>query len=342
MNVPVRLAPFLLTLSACAVGPGADPSHGVFRVTDPTGDGPRVLCVVAHPDDEVAFGGTLYKIATHLGGACDVFVITNGEAGYKYSTLAERLYGLRLTDPAVGRAELPRIRAAEMREAARFLAVRDVILLGETDHRFTTDPGEVLGPGTTVWDVTRIRRELDARLRAERYDFVFVHVPDPTSHGHHQAATILALEAVAALPRDARPVVLAAFPTTRAVERPALPEPLPGHPVTRLRPGVEPFAFDRAQKFGFRDRLDYAVVVNWAITAHRSQGTYQRFVDDWDTESFALFELDVPDAEVRARALFARLAEPQFAPVAYDDDGALVSAVPAPHGDRVSSRRARR
>ena len=64
--------------------------------------GPRILCVVAHPDDEIAFAATLYQTALALEGACDVAVITNGEGGFKYSTLSEPIYGLELTEEAVG------------------------------------------------------------------------------------------------------------------------------------------------------------------------------------------------------------------------------------------------
>ena len=72
-------------------------------------DAPRVLAVVAHPDDDVAFAGLMYKNATHLGGLTDVCVLTNGEGGFKYATLAESIYGLQLTDEDVGRRELAAI-----------------------------------------------------------------------------------------------------------------------------------------------------------------------------------------------------------------------------------------
>jgi len=53
---------------------------------------PKVLAVVAHPDDETQFAATLYKISHEMGGTVDVVMITNGEGGYKYSTLAEPIY----------------------------------------------------------------------------------------------------------------------------------------------------------------------------------------------------------------------------------------------------------
>ncbi len=57
---------------------------------------PRVLVVVAHPDDESVFSVTLYKFAKEHNGLVDLAVITNGEAGYKYSVLAEGIYGKKL------------------------------------------------------------------------------------------------------------------------------------------------------------------------------------------------------------------------------------------------------
>ena len=53
---------------------------------------PRVLVVIAHPDDESILAVTLYKITREHGGVVDLFVITNGEAGFRYSTLAETYY----------------------------------------------------------------------------------------------------------------------------------------------------------------------------------------------------------------------------------------------------------
>jgi len=85
--------------------------------------GPRVLVVMAHPDDESILSVTLYKIAKEQHGTVDLFVITNGEAGYKYSLLAEQYYGVPLTVEKVGRALLPDIRKKELKDAGRILGV---------------------------------------------------------------------------------------------------------------------------------------------------------------------------------------------------------------------------
>ena len=61
---------------------------------------PKLLIVVAHPDDEYAFAATTYRLTRELGWAADLVVITNGEAGYRYSALAESVYGVSLTQGA--------------------------------------------------------------------------------------------------------------------------------------------------------------------------------------------------------------------------------------------------
>lgn len=297
------------------------------RPRTPAPGAPRVLCVVAHPDDEASFACTLFKIATHLGGVCDIVVITNGEAGYRYTTLAEVVYRRRLVDPVTGRSELPALRQREMREAADVLHVRDVVFLSEQDHRYTLDPNEVLGPGATVWNLPRVRAELARALERDRYDFVFGHLPNPKSHGHHQAATILALEAIAALPMERRPVPLGSFGRAKEPKADDPPPPafgLDGFPITRQREDVGPWTFDCTQPFGFEDKLDYRIVKAWNVAAHKTQGRHQRLTPRGELETFRLFALDVPDAAARADALFRRLAEPQFLPVRYDAQGNLL------------------
>ena len=64
---------------------------------------PRVLVVVAHPDDESVLSVTLYKLAKEQYARVDLFVITNGEAGYRYSTLAEQFYGVSLANAGSAR-----------------------------------------------------------------------------------------------------------------------------------------------------------------------------------------------------------------------------------------------
>jgi hypothetical protein len=67
----------------------------------------KALLVVAHPDDEYAFAATAYRFVRELGGVAGQIVITNGEGGYRYSALAESIYGVSLTKESEGRARLP-------------------------------------------------------------------------------------------------------------------------------------------------------------------------------------------------------------------------------------------
>lgn len=307
--LPILLGLALLaTLTACA-GPAVAPHHSVHEVT-PRLDvrGPRVLVVVAHPDDEVAFAGTLYKTSTLLDGVVDIAMLTNGEGGFKYATLAESIYGVELTDEAVGREHLPAIRLGEEIAGARILRVRRIYWFDELDHRYTRDVDEILGEDAKVWDLAAVRAGLDAILRAGRYDFVLTHLPVPATHAHHKAATILALEATTRLPPESRPVVLGAGPDPEE----GTFSVLPGYPTTRIRSGVEPFAFDRTAKFGYREQLDYRIVANWVIAEHKSQGTMQLFMNAGEREFYRLYDQNPPYAERRARAYFKRLEAPQF------------------------------
>lgn len=287
----------VLLCVACAACASAS---GIVEVTERgQASGPRVLGVIAHPDDETAFAATLYKITAQLDGICDLVVITNGEGGFKYATLAERIYGVELTDETVGRAALPAIRRREMIAAAGVLGLRRIEFLGQKDHRYSTDLAEVLGPEARVWDLTAVRAALARVLASERYGFVIGLAPTLETHAHHQAATALLAEAVRTLPEAVRPVML----------------------VARVRGADEapggPFQLDRTQKFGFQEKLDYRIVVNWDIAAHKSQGTMQLAMNQGEREEFTLFGDPSGEAARRTAELFERLRQPQFEPRTY-------------------------
>src|ERR1700735_3486907 len=72
------------------------------RAGDSRAGQPKILLVVAHPDDEYTFAATVYRVAKELGGTVDEVVITDGAGGFHYSTLSEPIYGIPLTQ--AGRA----------------------------------------------------------------------------------------------------------------------------------------------------------------------------------------------------------------------------------------------
>jgi N-acetylglucosamine malate deacetylase 2 len=229
----------------------------------------RVLLVVAHPDDEYEVAGTVYRISKELAGTVDQLIITNGEAGYRYSSLASPYYGVDLTNESVGRARLPRIRREEARQAGRILGIRRQWFLNENDDRFTVDATEVLNRS---WHTKRVLHILQRRLSKGHYDFLFVLLPSEQTHGEHKAASILALQAVAHLPADQRPIVLGAQASGKDY---APYKPLHEYSLTTTTSPNPQFQFDRDARFGYRESLSYQIVVDWVIAEHKSQGLFQ-------------------------------------------------------------------
>ncbi len=272
----------------------------------------RALIVVAHPDDETCLAATVYEITHNLGGTVDQLVITDGEGGYRYSLLAESFYGVALTDEAIGRAALPEIRKRESLEAGHILGIENHFFLDQRDLRYTQDIDEVLGEhwqkGVPLGDVER-------RISAGNYDFVFTLFPSPETHGAHKAATMTALNAVEQ--RVGRKPVVLGCQDSRSGEQtqPSWQGFQSARHPFRVLPQV--FVTDRAVKFGFRNALDYQIIVNWVIAAHKSQGALQNDVNRADREEFVILESGATDGATnnaadevgRASALFRALGE---------------------------------
>jgi LmbE family N-acetylglucosaminyl deacetylase len=249
---------FLVGLATPAILP-ARPSGG------------RVLIVVAHPDDEYAFAATMYRLAHELGWIADQVVITDGESGYRYSALAEAVYGKALANERDGRANLPAIRKEETERAGKLIGIRHHYFLDQRDLGFATDRAAA---GTGNWDHAKVVAFVRGLLEREHYDAVFTLLPTAETHGHHRAAAVIAREAVASLPADRQPVLLGAEPRSRA-DRAATFE------------GAGPaLVFDRTASFGYDDALNYQIVVNWVIAEHKSQGLFQRDCGRHDLEEF--------------------------------------------------------
>ncbi len=319
--------------------PGADALHSSessWQSGEP--EGPKVLCVYAHPDDETSVAALLYKTGTHLKGSCDIALITNGEGGFKYSTLAEDLYGLELTDEAIGRSHLPEIRRSEFLEGCAIMQIRSAYFLEQQDHRYSTDPMEVLARDANIWDLDYVHDWLVTRLEAGGYDFVLTMAATPSTHGHHQAATLLALRAVNSLPVDKRPAILCSL-TETAEHQPDPPAPLHGFPETAIQPLSSPLVFDRTQSFGHRSALDYTMIVNWVIAAHKSQGTMQRAMSKGIKTHLFLFALSPEGSAARAQGWLASLAQPQFAARTYTQSAGTNASSPAPRNHPPDARR---
>jgi N-acetylglucosamine malate deacetylase 2 len=266
----------------------------------------RVLLVVAHPDDEYEVAGTVYRISKELSGTVDQVIITDGEAGYRYSSLAVPYYGVDLTNETIGRARLPGIRKEEARRARKILGIQHQWFLNEKDDRFTLDAAESLHDS---WHEERILHFLQQRLTKGHYDFVFVLLPSEQTHGEHKAASILALEAVERLPAGQRPIVLGA---QAGAGDPAPYKSLSGYPFTATDSLNPQFQFDRDTRLGYQESLSYQIVVDWVIAEHKSQGLFQTRYQQDRFENFWLFTLNRNSAADAAESLFAAVtATPQ-------------------------------
>jgi hypothetical protein len=148
--------------------------------------------------------------------------------------------------------------------------------------------------------------ELQRRIAGGNYDFILTLFPSPKTHGGHKAATISALNAVQQL-AGRKPVVLGCQTAQSGTASQPSWEGFQSaqHPFSTL-PMV--FKTDRGVKFGFQNALDYQIIVNWVIAAHKSQGAFQMGVNRADLEEFMILEDGGIDEIARTAALFQALA----------------------------------
>jgi len=265
-------------------------------------DGPAILIVTAHPDDDASFAATIHRITHELDGTADLALITDGAGGYRFSTFAEDIYGLELTNQEVAEKHIPAIRKKELMAGGAIIGLRDYIFLDQPDKGKTFDADAVM---ENEWDVELVARVLDRVLAEGDYDFVFTMVPVPSTHAHHKAASIFALEAVNRMEAEDRPIVLAggsqsAFPPESFEFR-----MLEGHPLTTISSEHGPWGFNRNTKLGLDDRLNYNIIRNWLIAEHKSQGTMQTYMtlgDSWET--YWLYEMNGSEAAESVQELF--------------------------------------
>jgi LmbE family N-acetylglucosaminyl deacetylase len=273
---------------------------------------PSVLLVVAHPDDEAMFAASVYKITHTLGGTVDLATITDGSGGFRYSQLAEPIYGLKLTDEAVAREHLPAIRKKELEAGGAIIGIRSHFYLDQFDNAYTENVDTIL---SHVWDADQVREQLREIMTRNDYDFVFVHLPIPRFHAHHVSSAILALEAAREVPDSRKPVVLGCFVGNRDGSQDLVPGDytgLEGYPITEVRTDIPLLIFDRTETLDPSGRLNYQIVVNWLIAEHRTQGTMQLLMNMGDIERFWFFEANDPAQLERTEEFFNRLAVPVF------------------------------
>lgn len=262
----------------------------------------KVLVVVAHPDDETAMAATIYKITHEQGGIVDQAVITNGEGGYKYSLLAESYYNLKLTDEKTGRENLPRIRKQELMNAGKIIGIRNHYFFDQKDAHYGLDVRE---PLDTTWNVNWVSARLKELMQNNKYDYVFCVLPDSSTHAHHKAATILALRAIQTL-KD-KPIILGVSTSKKTDTLKKTFIQLENFGITKITKGAPSFQLDRTLSFGFKNKLNYKIIVNWEIAEHKSQGTMQTYMNEGDYEDFWFFDVNAPEAFQKTAVFFDAL-----------------------------------
>ena len=134
----------------------------------------RVLAVMAHPDDIDFSAAATIALWTDKGIEVTYLMVTDGDAG-----------GF---DPAVPRADIPGIRQAEQRAAAKCVGVEDVRFLGYKDGMVEATLG--------------LRKDIARVIRQVRPDRVVLPSPERNfdriyaGHPDHRAVGSAALDAV--------------------------------------------------------------------------------------------------------------------------------------------------
>jgi LmbE family N-acetylglucosaminyl deacetylase len=260
--------------------------------------GLSVLLVTAHPDDDATFAATVWRIVRERGGTADLAVVTDGAGGYRFATLAEPLYGLKLTDPEVAKTAIPAIRRREVQAGGAIVGIRNCHFIDQPDTGKFLDVDSVF---THLWDTDTVVKRLADIIRAGDYDLVFTMLPVPATHAHHKGSALLTLRAVASLPADRRPLVLA---STVGEEPGGIDfEVLDGHPDSRILTDRGPWFFDRDTRLGLEDRLSYRIINQWLIAEHKSQGTMQMYISFGRYELNWLYAMNTPGAIGRADSL---------------------------------------
>lgn len=260
---------------------------------------PKILLVTAHPDDEVIYAATVFKTTQILNGVADLAIMTNGEGGYRYSTLGNYIYDKQLDMEEVGRAFLPGIRKKEAMAAGKIVGIRNYYFFDQKDRQYTKDIERPLG----FWDSAWIAGRLHKIIKEENYDFVFTMLPRPNTHGHHKASALLALRAIQSLEPERRPIVLG---TTIYREKGDTTnfDMLKGYPLTKINQNRAPLTFDRTRSFGYNDRLNYNIIANWMIAEHKSQGTVQLFINVAKVEVYLFYQLNDDSKYSKAKTFF--------------------------------------
>ena len=275
------------------------------------GQGPKVLVVTAHPDDETGFSVTMFKITHEMKGTVDMAVMTDGGGGFADSQLGALYYNLNLTDSIVARTHLPMLRKQEILNAGKIMGVRNIYFMEQPDDWYTTDPKPYISGKN--WDISYVERRMDRLLADRDYDFIITMLPHAGQHGHHKTSVLMALRAVQRFKGPHKPIVIAGSPMN-ATSKPMEFSMLEGYPETKIKADAPTFILNRAFRFKENDKVSYKIVADWVISEYKSQGAIQENgIHKTDMEVYRYYDLNDAKGISKVQKLFDDLAKIGFA-----------------------------
>jgi LmbE family N-acetylglucosaminyl deacetylase len=270
--------------------------------------GPRVLIVTAHPDDETMFPVTVFKVTHEMKGMADVALLTDGSGGYN-GLVASSYYGKNMTDSATGRTYLPLIRKKELLCSGEVMGIRNFYFFDQIDDFYQMNPEPFLSGER--WDVGYIEKKLDKILEQGKYDFIFCLVPDAGQHAHHKTASIMALRAAQRYKGANKPIVLGGRSSGKDSEYKFIE--LENYPETKILQKAPVFYFDRSYGFGENNKHSYMIVADWVKACHKSQsGDMNAAMHRGDLETFWYFETNGEQNLDKTRTFFEQLKSSGF------------------------------
>lgn len=278
------------------------------------GQGPRVLVVTAHPDDETGVSVTMFKITKELKGTVDMAVMTDGGGGFADSQLGAIYFGLNLTDSMVARTHLPMIRKQEIINAGKIMGVRNIYFMEQPDDFYSTDITPYISGKN--WNIPYVESRMDKLLAERQYDFIITMLPHAGQHGHHKTSVMMALRAVQRFKGPNKPIIIAGN-SGREGMKPTEFTMLEGFPETKIKVDAPKFTLNRAFRFAENDKLSYKIVADWVISEYKSQGAIQENgIHRTDFETYHYYDMNDASGIAKVQKLFDDLAKSGFQPVA--------------------------